>query len=171
MNIQFFFEKLYASETFKLFKKEHPSAFLTSGFFVFDRKGSDNKNHLDFYDPETQELFSFKLEEECLIVPVEITDNRSFEQVKDNYNFDFDDIEVLIAEKMQEEGVKNQIEKFLFSFQHANGKDMLLGTIFISFMGLLKVEIDPESLEIVTFEKSSFFDLVKLNRKKKGEEK
>jgi len=43
---------------------------------------------------------------------------------------------------------------------------MLIGTVFISMLGLLKVRIDVEKMKIVLFEKKSFFDMMSIKKKK-----
>ena len=51
MNLQFYLEKLFASDEFKKFKKENKDAYFCSGFFSIDKQGRDNQQHLDFYIP------------------------------------------------------------------------------------------------------------------------
>ncbi|RLG12017.1 hypothetical protein DRN73_03845, partial [Candidatus Pacearchaeota archaeon] len=63
-------------------------------------------------------------------------------------------------------GVKKQIQKILFSLQTKNKKNYLIGTIFISGFGLLKVNINLSEIKIIDFEKKSFFDMIKITRKK-----
>ncbi len=73
MNSQFLLEKLKASEEFKNFKKENPAAYLCSGFFVIDmeNKETGNQYHFDFFVPESKKTFSFELETEIRLVPLE----------------------------------------------------------------------------------------------------
>lgn len=168
MNFQFYLEKLFASEEFEKFKKENPEAFLCSGFFSIDKKAQDNKQHLDFFIPSAKKFFSFKLEQNPVeLMPVEnlIEEIQIPEQIADNYDFDFDEIEKLILDKMQEEKINKEIQKLIFSLQKKDKKDYLLGTIFISGLGILKVLIDLQNKSIEEFEKKSFFDMVKIVKK------
>ena len=87
-----------------------------------------------------------------------------------NYNFDFKEIEKLILIKIEENKVKGSIEKMLFSLQKVEGKELLVGTVFLSMMGMLQVHIDIAEMKIIHFEKKSFFDIVKISgRAGKGE--
>ena len=54
----------------------------------------------------------------------------------------------------------------IFSLQNKDGKDFLIGTIFISGLGLLKINVNLEGNIITEFEKKSFFDMMKIIRKK-----
>ncbi|MCX6743802.1 MAG: hypothetical protein NT116_06255 [Candidatus Parcubacteria bacterium] len=50
--------------------------------------------------------------------------------------------------------------------QSKDKKNYLLGTIFISGLGILKVKIDLDEKKITDFEKKSFFDMMKIVKKK-----
>ena len=54
----------------------------------------------------------------------------------------------------------------IFSLQNVKGKDVLLGTIFVSGFGMIKVNIDLKEKRITDFEKKSFFDMLNIMRKK-----
>ncbi len=123
-------------------------------------------------------------------IPVEqIGDNPKegqvvLEKISDNIDFDFEEIEKMIVDKMKEQEIKSKIQKILLSLQkintlkgtpnraqepakQASKKDFLVGTIFISGLGMIKIKIDLEEKNIVEFEKKSFFDMMKIVRKKK----
>lgn len=167
MNFQFYLEKLKDSKNYKEFIKQNPKAYPCSCFFVIDLEGKDNKQHFDYFISSTKKMFSFKLEENISKVPVEMIDNKTPNKISLNYNFDFEEMQKLIQTKMQEENIKNKIQKMLFSLQKVKGKDVLAGTIFISMMGILQVHIDIIKKKIILFEKKSFFDMLKVAGKKK----
>lgn len=167
MNFQFYIEKLHDSDSFKKFRKENPDAFLCSCFFVVDLEGNQEKQHFDFFIPEDKKMFSFQIEKSCELVPVEVFDNKSLNKILFDHDFEFKQVEDLIVRKMVEEGIKNKIHKMLFSLQNKNGKDFLIGTVFISMMGMLKVIIDLDNMKITEFEKKSFLDIMKVSGKKK----
>ena len=167
MNFQFYIEKLHDSDSFKKFIKENPDAFLCSCFFVIDLEGNQEKQHFDFFIPKDKKVFSFQLEKLCELVPVEVFDDKSLNKISFDHDFEFKNIEDLIVSKMRQAGIKNKIQKMLFSLQNKNGKDFLIGTVFISMMGMLKVIIDLDSMRITEFEKKSFLDIMKVSRKKK----
>ena len=76
-------------------------------------------------------------------------------------NFDFDDIEMIIMDKMEEQAITNRIQKILFSIQTKGKEIFFIGTVFISGFGMIKVNINLSKMEITDFEKSSFFDILK----------
>lgn len=167
MNSQFLIEKLENSEEYKKFVKENPDAYLCSGFFIIDlEKNPTNKYHLDFYAPSSKKIFSFDLKEGIKLVPLEKNDEKVLDKVLMKKNFDFDKIKKKIMTEMELKKIKNKIQKMIFSLQNKDGKDFLLGTIFISGLGLLKVNIDLFENIITDFEKKSFFDMLNIIRRK-----
>lgn len=168
MNFKFYIEKLFDSESFKEFIKENKDAFPASGFFIVDKQGADNKQHIDYFIPSKREMFSFNLEDNCKKVPVEIVDSFSLKkenQINLENDFDFERIEKMIEAEMWEKKIKNKIHKFIFSLQGKNGQDFILATVFISNMGLLKVIVDLKEMKITSFEKKSFMDFIRIKKK------
>jgi len=162
MNLQFYLEKLHASENFQNFIKKNPNAFLCSGFFVIDKVGNDNKQHFDFFIPCEKKIFSFQLEEGIKLTPIDMLENAPIpEKLSLDYDFDFREIEKIIDYEKQKYGVKDKIQKMLFSLQSKDGKDFLIGTIFVSALGMLKINIDMSIKKVILFEKKSFFDILK----------
>ena len=160
MNLKFYLEKLKSSEEYKKFMKENSDAYLCSGFFIIDKQGEDNQQHFDFYIPSKKKMFSFQLEDSVKLVPIELFDKRIPEKIEE-INFEFEEVERMIKERMQEENLKNKIQKILLSLQKLSGKDFLVGNIFISGFGILKINIDVSEKKITLFEKKSFFDILK----------
>lgn len=165
MNFQFYLEKLLSSRSFQEFIKENKEAYPCSVFFVIDLEGKDNKQHFDYFIPSEKKMFSFKLESGGEKAPVEMIDERTPEKLSLNYNFDFKDIEKIILEEMEKREIKNKIQKMLFSLQKVDNKDLLIGTIFISMMGILSIHIDAIEKKIILFEKKSFLDMLKITKK------
>jgi len=167
MNLQFYLEKLESYDVFQNFMKENPKAYLCSGFFTLDKEGQDNQRHLDFYISDKEEMFSFKFEGKGKIekVPVEMINKKVPEKIKSGQDFNFDEIEKMIIDEMDVQSVKNRLQKILFSLQSREGKNFLVCTVFVSMLGLLKMNIDLDGKdgkpEITSFEKKSLFDLMK----------
>lgn len=170
MNLQFYLEKLQSSEVYKNFKSENSDAYFCSGFFIIDESGNDkeNKKHLDYYVPSIKKIFSFQLEEEVKIfpvdVPVEVLESNVPHKISEKCNFDFKEIEKLIFLKVEKENIKNKIQKIILSLQSKNEKSFLLGTVFVSGLGMIKINIDLEKKEIIDFEKKSFFDMLRKDK-------
>ena len=165
MNSQFLLEKLNSSEEFKNFEKENKTAYLCSGFFVIDIDGGEkgNQYHFDFFVPENGKTFSFELEQGIKLVPLERY-GQVLEKVLEP-GFDFDEIEKIISKEMERNKIKNKIQKMIFSLQNLKGRDVLLGTIFVSGFGMVKANIDLKEKRITDFEKKSFFDMLNIMRK------
>ncbi len=166
MNFQFYLEKLLKSKEFQRFKKENKNAFLCSGFFVIDKKGQENSQNLDYSIPSSKKMFSFKLNGKIELVPIEnYGENVELEKISEKIDFDFDNIEDLILNKMEAEKIKNRVDKLLLSLQTRDKKNYILGTIFISGLGLLRAKIDLNEMKIIEFEKKSLFDMMKIVKK------
>jgi len=165
MNSQFLLEKLNSSEEFKSFEKENKDAYLCSGFFVIDRENeTGNQYHFDFFVPESGKSFSFELEQGVKLVPLERY-GQVLEKIEMKNHFDFDWIEKIISAEMEMNKIKNKVQKMIFSLQNINGRDVLLGTIFVSGFGMIKANIDLKEKRVTEFEKKSFFDMLNIMRK------
>ena len=167
MNFQFYREKLEDSKNFEEFKKKNPDAYFCSGFFVIDKEGKDHKIHFDYFLPKKSKIISFQLEEGIQQVPVEVLDKKIPAEVSLELDFNFDDVEELVIKEMEKQGVKSKLQKILFSLQKINAKTFLIGTVFVSMLGLLKVKIDIKNMKITQFEKKSFLEMVTVLKKDK----
>lgn len=169
MNLQFYLEKLMSSDEFQKFIKENPDAFFCSGFFSIDETGKEkDQQHLDYFIPSINKMFSFQLEEDIIKLNSVENFGKDFIPVliQENIDFDFSRMKEMVVEEMKKNEIKNKIQKMIFSLQDRDGKAFLIGTIFISGLGLLKVKLDLVKNEIIEFEKKSFFDMMKIIKKK-----
>jgi hypothetical protein len=166
MNIQSYFKQLQENKNFQDFQKENPQAYLCSGFFTIDKEANENQQHLDFFIPEKEKVFSFQMENDGKMKPLDKLDKIIPEKISFDFDLDFDDIEEIIEDRMKSEGMKDKIKKLIFSLQKIGEKKVLMGTIFISGFGLLKANISLENNEIIEFERKSFFDMIKVFKKK-----
>ena len=167
MNLQFYLEKLRNSDEFKQFIKKNPDAFLCSGFFSIDKEGRDNKQHFDFSLLGKNKIFSFQLEENCKKVSLENLNKTVLNKLNEEFDFNFEEIERIIYDKIIQEGIRNKIQKILLSLQKIGKNNFLIGTVFISSFGLIKININLDEKKVTDFEKKSFFDMINILRKKK----
>lgn len=168
MNLQFYIEKLKDSEKFKSFIKVNPESYLCSGFFSIDKEnsGKDDKVNLDYFNPEKKEAFSFEISQEIKMIQLEqFKDNP--DEISDNSDFNFDEIENIVLEEMKNNKVEAKIQKLILSLQKGKGKEKLGVIVFISMLGIVKMSIDLKSKEVSDFEKKSFFDMFKVIKKDK----
>ena len=106
------------------------------------------------------------MENNCRKVEIEQLEDKVPEKLELNFDFDFNEIEKLVLDKMEVEKIKSKIEKMLFSLQNIKGKNLLIGTVFISMFGLLQVHVDVKKNKVILFEKKSFFDMLSVKGKK-----
>jgi hypothetical protein len=165
MNLHFYEEELDALKEFAQFKKENMDAFLCSVFISIDKETGKNEVHFDYFIPKTKGMVSFQINSEVKKVLLENFNDKMPEEISLDFDLDFDWIEAVISKKMEEENIKNKIQKFLFSLQSLKGENFLNGTVFISSLGMLKIMINVDSKEIMEFEKKSLFDIMKVVKK------
>ncbi|MEK6913417.1 MAG: hypothetical protein AABW47_01970 [Nanoarchaeota archaeon] len=168
MNSHFLLEKLEDSEEFKKFKSENKDAYLCSGFFILDlnEKNPENKYHFDFYIPFSKKTFSFELEDGIKLVELErLEEEKVLEEVSLKNHFDFGEIQQKILTEMELKHISNKMQKMIFSLQSKDGKDILIGTIFLSGLGLISANFDLTENRITDFEKKSLFDMMKIIKK------
>ncbi|MFH1430891.1 MAG: hypothetical protein ABIG37_00275 [Nanoarchaeota archaeon] len=165
MNFQFYMEKLRASEVFKEFMKGNSSAFLCSCFFSVDLVEKDNRIHFDYYVPSSKQMFSFQLEKDCEKVLIETREDFLPEKISEKIDFNLNEIERALIKRMKADKIQEKVQKIFISLQRANNKDKLIGTIFISAMGMISFEIELSSRKIISFQKKSFLDFFRILKK------
>ena len=166
MNLKFYLEKLLNSEEFKKFAKESPKAYLCSAFFVIDGEGKDNKVHFDYFIPERKKIISFQMENGIKKEEPENLNSEVQEKISQAQDVDFNEIESMISKRMEKNGISNKMQKIILSIQNYKGREILSGTVFISMMGMIKIQIDLKKKEIIEFEKKSFMDILNIVKKK-----
>ena len=119
-------------------------------------------------DKSKGKMFSFQLEGGIKKVPVEMFGEKIPKEISTSCDFDFEEIKEMITNKLKQEKIKNKIQKILLSLQKLKDNDYLICTVFISALGLLKVQIDLSKKQITEFEKKSFMDMMKIVKRKKS---
>lgn len=164
MNFQVYYKKLKGSKEYAKFMKANPKAYPCSSLFILDREtgGKTSSFHFDFWLPVEKKMNSFKVGEDIQFSEVENFDPRPFEEISVEHDFSFEDLEKTILKKMSDDAVTGRIQKILFSLQKLNGKEFLVVTAFLNNLGLLKINFSLPKLEIISFEKKSFFEMFKV---------
>lgn len=167
MNFQFLLEKLVSSEEFRKFKNENPDAYPFGGFFSFDIENDEKNNQysLDYFIPKFRKAVSFKLEKGVEMLPITIQNEQKFNEIGANYSFDFNEFKELIEKEMEKKGMKEKLQKILYSLQNFEKEDYLLATVFLSGFGILQANIKIHNREIIKFEKKGFMDFLKIIKK------
>ncbi|MFA5953184.1 MAG: hypothetical protein WC812_01185 [Candidatus Pacearchaeota archaeon] len=166
MEFKEYSEKLKKSKEYKDFLVKNKGVYFFSGFFSIDHEGKELPQiNFDFYVPSSSEIYSFKFGEKIEITPVDNYDKRIPEKLSLDFNFKLEDFQDLILKEMKDKEIKNNIKKFLFSYQSLEKKPYLLVTVFLSNFGLLKAHIDVKEKRFISFEKSSILDMMKILKK------
>lgn len=165
MEIGTYYDKLLKSKEYKDFIKKNEKAYLCSCFFMLDKENNTSEIHFDFFISSDNKMFSFKINSEINLMPLEVFDKNIPEKLILDKKIELDDFEKLIIERMEKEDIKETPKKFLYSFQSAKGKNLLLATIFLSKMAILKVSFDFSTKKIIDFDKKSFFDIISFVKK------
>jgi len=164
MNFKFYYEKLEDSGGYKNFMKKNPKAYPCSCLFILDREkdGKENKVHFDFWLPDEKKMVSFRVDGKVEHMGVDNFDTRLFEEISVDYGFEIEEFEKLILKEMEKEKVKGKLNKLLFSLQKLKGKEFFIVTGFLNNFGLIKVTISLAENKIISFEKKSLLDMMKI---------
>lgn len=166
MRLSNYLKELQKSGNFKQFLKENPGTFFCSAFFVIDKEKDDNKQHLDFYVPGQEKIFSFQMENNIKMSTIELLDKKIPGKIQVKSDIDFGGVEDRILDEMERRKISSKIQKLIFSLQKVGERNFLIGTIFLSMFGLLKVLVDADTGKMTDFEKKSVFDMVNIFRKR-----
>jgi hypothetical protein len=152
-------------------KDSSPSSTNSRPCSVIDNKNlSFTKSLAPTTRPEEKgKMVSFKLENNCELEALEFIDEKPLKKLDLSIDFDFKEIEKMIEARKEKEKIKSEIQKYLFSLQNSETGHILVGTIFISMLGMLHVKVDLDKKEVVELEKKSFFDIMKIKKGKKKE--
>ena len=166
MKIQGYLSELKSNKEFQDFAKKNPTAYLCSAFFIIDKENSNHKQHFDYFLPEENKIFSFQLEESCKQVPLDNLNPEAPEKILLENDLELQEIEDLIETEMGNRGIKNKIQKILFSINRFNNEEVAIGTVFISNLGMIKIRINLKEKKILDFKKESFMDMINIFKKK-----
>ncbi len=167
MNLQFYWEKLNDMNLFQKFLEDNKEAYLCSGFFIIDKKGEDNKQHFDYYLPNEKKIVSFEMENGGQKVPIEHIGEKAPESLdmkdENDFNFEFNEVEDIVEKALEENKVKNKIEKIMVSLQkHPESKHLsMICTVFLSGLGMANIHIDIQEKKVIHFEKKSLFNMMR----------
>ncbi len=164
MNFEFYLEKLKNSKIFDKFMKENKDAYFCSSFVSLDNQ-IGNQIHIDYFLPRENKIASFHMENGGEKVLIDYYNEKPPEEVGDDFDFDFGEIEKFIGKEMENKDVHENIQKILLSVQSVKKKSHILVTVFISKMGLVRMRISLPDLKVSDFEKKSLFDMIKFMKK------
>jgi hypothetical protein len=99
MKFQDYYKRLIDSKEYQTFTKENKKAYPCSGLFIIDRQKGKIDVNFDYYLPDTKKIFSFRIDKQIDLVPVENVDPTVPEKLGMNYSFDLATYEKLYSKK------------------------------------------------------------------------
>lgn len=157
-------EKIESSNEFKQFKKQHPDAYFSVGFFVLDYEQNSNQQQLD-YSLKNGKVFTFYLNDANKITFKEAEIIKGKEQkippLNPNIKVEVDELKEMIEKEMEKQDIQNRINKIIAILQNHENKQIWNLTCMLEGMNLLQVHIDCMTKDIIKFEKRSLFDFIK----------
>lgn len=166
MKIRAYLSELEKNKEFQEFIEANPQVYLCSAFFVIDKENENHKQHFDYFLPEENKIFSFQIEENCKQVPMDNLAPEAPKSLDLKEDFELQEIDDLIQTEMENRGIKNKMQKILFSVNNFENQDVIFGTVFISNLGMIKIRISLKDKEILEFKKESFMDMINIFKKK-----
>jgi uncharacterized membrane protein YkoI len=158
-------EQLQSSEEFKKFRKKNPKSFLCAGFFVKDYENNIETAQLDFFLPKNEKVMTFNLGEKIAFKEAETIKKEIFPEIKaaDVKN----DLEQALT-LAELEGKKNNIEKFskVISILQMANQNIIWNLTCLAGLTMLRVHIDAFTGKILKSEKSSLFDIIRVEKGK-----
>lgn len=166
MRIQDYLSELEKNKEFQEFIQTNPKAYFCSAFFIIDKESENHKKHFDYFLPEENKIFSFQLEENCKQVPMDNLNPEAPKPLTLENDLEIQEIENLIQSEMENQGIKNKIQKILFSINNFENQEFIIGTVFISNLGMIKIRISLKDKKVLDFKKESFMDMINIFKKK-----
>ena len=154
-------EQIEKSDAFKNFKEKHPDAELCAGFFVIT-DGKTEQQQLDYILADKR-IYTFILNDEITLKEAEVIEEKkqSLPPLDRNIKVDLDDVEKILAEKMQQSKIVNKINKIIAVLQKHEGRQIWNLNCMLSNMEILQLHINTETGDISKFEKKSMMDFIK----------
>ena len=166
MTFQKTLKMILASDIFQTFKKENPEAELITGFFVIDFFSNDNKRSIDYQAGEKIFTFSLRDDDSIKFEVDKMMETQeklpTLEKIDPDIKFDLEDIKSAVQIRSLDEGISSKFSKIIAVLQKQEGKDQIWTlTCMLDGLIILHVIIDPETGEIIKFERKSMMDLIK----------
>ncbi len=159
-------QKIESSTIFQNFKQQYPDAQFIAGFFILDFLSNDNKNSLDY--KTDSKIFTFNLypnnditiqEDKLIDIPntPKLTSIKNIPEIKIELN----DLKGIAGTSALDNGVSAKFHKIIAVFQNHENKLVWNLTCMLEQLIILHILIDPETGEIIKFERKSMMDMVK----------
>jgi hypothetical protein len=163
MKFEHYVKRATDHQDFKKFSEKHKKAYLSAGFFVLDYETNKNIHQIDFFTPGSNKIFTYKLEENSMQeskIPSNIKMKKP-EKIDGDVKIDLDALKGIVHDEMLNRTITQEIKKIIAVLQQEQGKKVWKLNCITGDMGIIKVHIDDSRGNILEFEKSSLFDLIK----------
>jgi len=164
-------EKLENSKEFKEFKKENPSAFLTTGFFVVDNEAKTESKQLDFATSkgEEKELVTFLIGEKIEQKKEETIKKEKFNRIEIPKIELNDALEIMKKETEKISQTYSKIIAILQMIENEGKSAEIWNLTCLSGFNMFRLHIDAMTGEIFKEENKNLMDIVRIE--KKGDKK
>lgn len=160
MKLSHFVKRVEKSKEFRDFKKKHHSAYLCAGFFVLDRESGKNQEQIDFFLPNMK-VATFMLESPIKYKISDTTMKKKIDELKGDTKIDLEQIEGIVHDEMENRTITEGIKKIIAVIQNVEGKKVWILNCILSGLNLLKVHIEDDTGNLLTFEKTNVMDFMR----------
>ncbi len=169
-----FFGRVKESEAYQQYVSVNAGAYLCAGFFVLDYQGEKNQASVDFYNPTSKKMTTFRFEEKIIAVPLEIPPEMEEhtitpEKIDGEPKLELEELKGILMDEMHNRGMTYDVQKIIVVLHHLDGRLIWNCTALMTGLVLLKTHIEDASGSVILMEKSSLFDLMKPVQPKPGQ--
>jgi len=160
------FQKIESSTVFQNLKQQYPDVQFVAGFFILDFLFNDNKQTLDY--KTDSKIFTFTLhpnnditvqEDKLIEIPntPKLTPIKNIPEIKIELN----DLKGIAGTSALDNGISAKFHKIIAVFQNHENQLVWNLTCMLEQLIILHILINPETGEIIKFERKSMMDMVK----------
>lgn len=163
MKLSHYIQRVKDSEDYKKFRQEHKRAYLSAGFFVLDYETNKHMHQIDFFIPGNKKVVTFKLEQGITMHESEqaLKLKKKPEEIEGEINLDLDSLKGIVHDEMMNRMVTQEVKKIIAVLQQERGKKIWRLNCITGDLGIIKVNVDDKTSNVLDFEKASLFDMMK----------
>ena len=152
--------ELEATDSFKEFKKENPDTFFAVAFFILNLENKATQIQLDYFLPKQNKLASFEFPNKQVKIHEDEIKNANPQET--NPKIDIDQIENKVLETLKNNNTTLKPTKII-----AILKDNIWNlTAMDNSLGIIRLKLNAESGEQLSFNKGSLMDFMGIQTKK-----
>ena len=171
------YERITNSIAFKKFKQKNPSIKLCAGFFILDFLSNDTKRSLDYFDENSEKIFTFELNDKDEInfkkdklIQTEIPNQLKLTPIQQNpkekpqISVELEELEEIKNKEKLDRKISAKIHKIIAVLQNYEKKLIWNLTCMLDQLIILQVLIDAGDRKIIKFKRKNIMDFIKNNK-------